>query len=132
MTNTLRVVRDDVYEEIAMTFQRVQVAELNEALKSSGVSDSTLRKQICSRFSFALGNFFDQYWFEVDGHKYYPLMCFSERFLNTDTPIDELGTVYAPSILFAYHEMAGGDADWYFDDQNEAEDAITMGVVGDE
>lgn len=131
MVDNVPMERDDVYEEIAMAFQCVQVTELNKALEASGITDVKLRKRICARFSSGMGNFLDQYWLKANGKRYYPLLCFTEKFLNTDTELTEVGTVYAPSASFAFHEYSGGDVEWYFSNAREDE-PIEVGVVGQE
>jgi hypothetical protein len=59
-----------------------------------------------------MGNFHDQGWLKAsaDADRVYPLLCFSKRFLNIDTAIGELGEVFAPSKMFAFHEYAHGNA----------------------
>ena len=124
------LVRDDDYEEIAMTFQRVLVMEVDDALRSAGIKDVEKRKAVCEHVSFGFGNFLDQYWFRVNGKQYYPLLCFSETFLNTDTDVNDLGTVYAPSPSFAYHEYSGGDVEAHF--AKKPDDPLEVGLVGDD
>ena len=125
-----RLVRDDAYEEIAMMFQRVLVLEVDDALRAAGISDRRKRKKICEHFSFGLGNFFDQYWFNVDGKRFHPLLCYSETFLNIDTDVDKLGTVYAQSPSFAYHEYSRGAVDQHFAKKPDA--PLEINCVGEQ
>jgi hypothetical protein len=76
-----------------------------------GITD-LIRQKIAESFRFTMGNQHDQGWLSssAGGEPVYPLLCFSKRLLNTDTPIGELGEVYAPSEMFAYHEYAFGNA----------------------
>jgi hypothetical protein len=76
-----------------------------------------------------MGNLHDQYWFESEGQRVYPLLCFSTRFLSVDTDVGQLGNVYAPSEMFAYHEYAFGNSSWYFDDHHEDASEISLGVI---
>ncbi len=131
MAKNARLVRDDAYEEMAATYQVVQMAVLNDILKDCGIKQKKVRRRICEQFAFGMGNFHDQYWFKVNGKKVYPLLCFSKKFLNVDTKIDELGTVFAPSSGFAFHEYAFGDAVSYFDENKEIASDIEMGPVGE-
>lgn len=124
-----RLSRDDAYEEMASTYQCIQIDNLNNALKEHGVDDPAIRRKICEHFVFAMGNFHDQYWFEAEGRRVYPLLCFSTRFLNVDTDVGQLGDVYAPSDMFAYHEYAFGNNSWYFDDHDEDASEISLGVI---
>jgi len=128
MSEETKIVRDDIYEEIAATFQWVEVFELDEALKDCGIEDKALRRKIAERYFFAIGNFHDQYWFKANGKKYYPMLCFSENFLDTTTDVTKLGTVYAKSDYFEFHQSSGGTADIYFD-ENQPKESIDYGIV---
>lgn len=132
MPDQVEMTRDpDAYWDLARAFVRVLMVELNDALKSSGIEDGTLRQTICARFGFGFGNFLDQYWMRAGGKIVYPLLCFSERFLNLDTNLNEIGTIHAPAEV-EFHAMASGLADWYFREQQENDDAVPIGCVGSE
>jgi hypothetical protein len=103
---------------------------LNATLKKHGVSKRGIRRKICDRFLFAFGNFHDQYWFKTGGKKFYPLLCFSEKFLDTDTKLVELGNVHVPYNLYSLHDAAAGNVEWFFEDQKEKKDPIPAGCVG--
>ena len=123
-----KLTRDDAYEEMASTYQCLQIDALNNALKENGVDDVALRRKVCEQFTFAMGNLHDQHWFDSEGQRVHPLLCFSPRFLNTDTDVTQLGDVYAPSDMYAFHEYAFGNNAWYFDEQNEDASEIQHGV----
>jgi hypothetical protein len=112
MAEATRLVRDDAYEEMGSAYQCLQVATLDAAMQEHGISDPAVRQKVCESFLFAVGNFHDQGWLKpsAGADRVYPLLCFSKRFLNTDTPVGELGEVYAPSEMFAFHEYAFGNA----------------------
>jgi hypothetical protein len=131
-THPVPMTRDDAYEEIAACYQGVLVMELDEALRDSGIEDEATRRRVCARLLFGLGNFHDQYWFRAGGRRMHPLLCFSEAFLDTDTPLSGLGTVYAPSPSFAFHEYADGAVTWYFEDRDADGDEPEIGLVGDD
>ncbi|CAN5750005.1 hypothetical protein BH20ACI4_BH20ACI4_17320 [soil metagenome] len=128
MNEETKIIRDDVYEEIAATFQCVEVLELDKALKDCGIESKELRRKICDRYFFAIGNFHDQYWFEAEGKKFHPMLCFSETFLDTDTDETKLGTVYAKSQYFEFHEYSGGAVDIHFDEEQN-DNPIEFGIV---
>jgi hypothetical protein len=132
MSEKTRLTRDDAYEEMGSAYQCVQVAMLNAALLEHGVADAQVRQKVCETFLFQLGEFHDFGWMKptADSKPVHPLLCFSEGFLNTDTPVDELGAVYAPSEFFSYHEYAFGNAGLLFDGDPEAN--VVTGVVGAE
>ncbi len=106
MAQETKLVRDEAYEEMGSSYQCVQVAALDSALREHGVSDATTRQKICESFLFTMGTFHDQGWLKpsADAEPVFPLLCFSERFLGADTPIGELGQIYAPSAMFSFHE----------------------------
>jgi hypothetical protein len=112
MAETTRLVRDDAYEEMGSSYQCLQVSTLDAALQEHGIADVAVRQKICESFLFEMGNFHDQGWLKsgAGADRVYPLLCFSKRFLNSDTPIAELGDVFAPSEMFAFHEYAFGNA----------------------
>jgi hypothetical protein len=111
MADSTRLVRDDAYEVMGSSYQCVQVATLDAALQENGIADPEVRRAICETFLFQMGDFHDQGWLKpsADAKRVYPLLCFSERFLNIDTPVDQLGPVFAPSPMFAFHECALGN-----------------------
>lgn len=132
MSDTIAIERDgERYWGLGSAFTEIQIMELNEALKDCGVADVEQRQEICSRFAFGMGNFLDQYWMEVDGRKYYPMLCFSEKFLDTDVSIQEIGPVQAPAD-FEFHAAADDMAIFYFRDQSEKLARAKIGIVGDE
>ena len=112
MAEATRLVRDDAYEEMGSSYQCVQVSTLDEAMREAGIADAEVRRKVCESFLFAMGNLHDQGWLKpsADAEPVYPLLCFSKRFLNTDTPVGELGEVFAPSEMFAFHEYAFDNA----------------------
>ena len=112
MAEATRLVRDDAYEEMGSSYQCLQVAALDVALQKHGVTDAAVRRRVCESFLFDMGNFHDQGWLKssANAEPVYPLLCFCNRFLNAGTPIGELGEVYAPSEMFAFHEYAFGNA----------------------
>lgn len=117
MPEPTRLVRDASYEEMGGSYQCVQVAILDALLRENGVTDPAVRQAICGSFLFKMGNLHDQGWLKptAESEKVYPLLCFTKRFLNTDTPIDELGDVFAPWEFFAFHEHAFGAAALLYD-----------------
>ncbi len=92
------LVRDDAYEQMAASYQCVQIAALDAALQEHGIADAAVRQLICESFIFSIGNFHDQAWFKSspDAKPVYPLLCFTETFLNTDTPLESFGPGLRP------------------------------------
>ncbi len=131
MAQETRLVRDEAYEEMGSSYQCVQVAALDSALQEHGVSDATTRQKICESFLFTMGTFHDQGWLKpsADAERVFPLLCFSERFLDADTSVGELGQVYAPSAMFSFHEYAFGSAGLLYEGDPNAE--VETGTVSD-
>jgi hypothetical protein len=133
MAETTQLVRDDAYEEMGSAYQCLQVATLDAAMQEHGVTDPAVRQKVCESFLFAMGNFHDQGWLKpsADTEPVYPLLCFSKQFLNTDTPITELGEVFAPSEMFAFHEYALANAALLYEGDPNAQ-VETGNFEGDE
>lgn len=133
--NSTRLVRDDAYEEMGSSYQCLQVATLDQALRENGVADASVRQKVCESYLFAMGIFHDQGWLKTsaDAERVYPLLCFSTRFLNLNTPIGDLGVVYAPSESFSYQEYALANAALLFDgDPNSQVETGIFTEEGDE
>ena len=76
------------------------------------MTNADVRQKVCESFLFSMGHFHDRGWLKPSAQatRVYPLLCFSTRFLNADTPVGKLGDVYVPSQMFAFHEYAIGSA----------------------
>ena len=103
------------YEGFALAYQCVLIAALDAALKQNGIDDGGIRQKICEDFTFDMGNLHDQNWFKVGNERVFPLLCFAKKFLDIDTPVDELGVVWAPAKHCALHEYAIGNVGEYFE-----------------
>lgn len=112
MKKPTELVRDDVYEELGSAYQCLQVSLLDGALQESGVTNPAVRQKVCESFLFSLGELHDHGWLRSspEAVPLYPLLCFSEEFLNVDSSVEELGSVYVPSEGFSFHEYAHGNA----------------------
>lgn len=128
--NVTCLVRDSAYEQIGPVYQLLQIDVLNESLKNNGIVDAEVRRKICRDFVFGLGVFHDQHWFVAGGKTVYPLLCFSQRFLDVDTDAGLLGDVLAPTESFAFHEHACGRVHAYFEERAEETGDILSGLVG--
>jgi hypothetical protein len=117
MAKAVRVVRDDAYEEMGAAYQCVLTAALDTALREHGIKSATTRRKVTESVVFALGEFHDTGWLRpTEGAaSVYPVLCFAERFLNVDTSPAELGTLYAPSAGFAFHEYAHSSVGAFYD-----------------
>lgn len=125
----MKIVKEDSYEEIAATYQCLEIARLNEVLKKNGIDDKDLREKICGEFIFNSGNFIDSGFFVSEDVKVHPEICFSERKFDENEGLGEIETLHIPSDYFAFHEYAFGDIGWYFEEHNESVAEIIQGNV---
>ena len=125
MAKAPKLVVDDRYEEVAIQFLRVMAMELDVALKAAGITDAKKRRKVVDTFCFGMGNFFDQYWFEAEGTRYFPVVCYAEEHLQEGPK-----TLGMPQ-WFDYHDYALGG----FDDvtnKGKGPYDVRVGLVGDE
>jgi hypothetical protein len=119
----MEVKEDDSYEEMAIAYQCLEIARLNEVLKDKGIQDDNLRREICQNFFIGSGIFLDQGHFVTNGKKVYPEVLFSER--QEAVGIEVL---YMPANLFSFDEYAFGNIYWYFDEADQSIDEIEHGT----
>ena len=130
MSEELQVQRTDDCEEMAATWQCLEIARLNDVLKASGLANKQLRQEICTRYFLDSGHFLDAGWFECEGRRVYPEICSAER--QTPDANENLGrihTLHLPSDAFAFHEYAHGDIGWYFEEHGEDASSIATGSL---
>ncbi|MEN0110946.1 MAG: hypothetical protein AAF805_09505 [Planctomycetota bacterium] len=125
--NGTQLATDDSYEEIAATYQCLLIDHLKQVLIENGVSNRDLRRQICQSFAFHQGVFDDQFWFEAEGKRWFPLLGFTQTSPSPVLRTEHLGRVQLRSEAFEFHEYAHGNADWYFDEHNEDASEINTG-----
>jgi hypothetical protein len=123
----MEIINKSSYEELAATYQCLEIARLNEVLKKNGIDGKELREKICGEFIFNSGNFIDSGFFVAEGIKVHPEICFSERSFNEDEGLGEIEKLHIASDYFAFHEYAFGDIGWYFEEHNESVDEIECG-----
>src|SRR5687768_18388113 len=74
------------YDDLATTYQVVQIALLNSILKSNGIADKRKRRKICEDYIFAEGIILDEGAFQTKpGGKWYaPVPTFAHAPGNPD------------------------------------------------
>jgi hypothetical protein len=127
----MEIIKDTVYAEMAATFQCLEIARLNEVLKNHGITDKAARQKICSEYFFDSGNFLDSGSFKSEGKEVFLRVCFAEREVDPEEGLAEPHTLYVPfsGDYFSWHEYAGGDIYWYFDEHNEDASEIETKVL---
>ena len=80
----METIKDPQYGLLAAKYQLLEMARLNNALRKNGVSDKSVRYQICSDYFFSHGLLLDSDGeaFVWQGKQLHPLLCFAERQYN--------------------------------------------------
>ncbi len=124
---TMDIVEGDQHDRLVATYQTLEIARLNDALKECGITDRELRRKVCESYFFSSGYFLDGCWFaDEDGTRFRPGVYFAE--IDEDDQLT--GTLFLPDPSFGtvFHEYAHGATGWFFEDRNEQ---ITDIEVGD-
>jgi hypothetical protein len=121
-----KVIEDGFHDSLVVVFQWLQIAQLNEALKTCGVADGELRQKICETYFFHSGYFLDACWFREEGRRFKPGVYFAEL----DRDRQPTGAVYLPDPEFGtIHEYAIGAVSSLFEDHQEDVSEIEVGSV---
>lgn len=118
------------YHRAAKAFVRAMVAELNETLTENRISKAK-RRGICTSFAYSLCITFDQRWVRNEGQTYFPLLAFTKRFYDIGDSLDDVAPIQMPDRGVAFYEMFGDEADWLFDDCNDAPPSNIIGGLRD-
>ena len=113
------------YEELAYTYQVVEVALLNSILKAHGIADKRKRRKICDDFIFDQGLIFDEGAFQTKpGGKWYaPVPSFADVTGSPEEGFTRTKKFYKLSEDFpSYHEAALGNSAYFFEDLKEKTD----------
>lgn len=125
MHQSMNTIQGDLHDSLTATYQTLELACLNDALKQCGIADAKLRRKVCETYFFNSGYFLDSRWFSDQGHRFRPGIYFSQL----DASSKETGTVFLPDpkIGTMFHEYAHGAAAWLFDDHGEDASEIETG-----
>jgi hypothetical protein len=123
----MNFVSHEIHDSLCATFQTVELARLNDVLKSAGISDQSLRRRICETYFFNSGYFVDACWIGEEERRFRPGLYFAE--VDRDGQDLERAYVPDPSIGTMLHEYAHGAAAWLFDDHNEDASEIPTGDI---
>jgi hypothetical protein len=77
----METIKDSQCGLLAAKYQLLEMARLNDALRKNGISDKSVRYQICSDYFFSHGLLLDSDGdsFAWQGKQLHPLLCFAER-----------------------------------------------------
>jgi hypothetical protein len=95
------------YEDLASTYQVVQIALLNSILKAHGIADKRKRRQICEDFIFDEGLIHDEGAFQLKpGGKWFaPVLSFTDAPGDPDEGFSRSKKLYElPDVFTGYHE----------------------------
>jgi hypothetical protein len=111
------------YDELASTYQVVEIALLNSILKAHGIADKRKRRKICEDFIFDQGIILDEGAFQTKpGGKWYAaVLCFAGAEGDPDDGFKRTKKFYKFSEDFpGYHEYALGNLEYFFQKCREA------------
>ena len=107
------------HETMAFDYQILEIDRLNNLLKKFGVTDKEVRQEICSEYAFENSYFLDAGWFEHEGKRLYPQICFAERKSDPNENLGEIEMLHIPSEEYDLHESAHANDHWYFEEHQE-------------
>jgi len=119
------IVEGDPHDPLCTTYQTLEIARLNDALKECGISDARVRRTICETYFFNAGQFLDSGWFAEGDRRFRAGVYFAE----IDRANALTGTTYLPdpAVGTTFHEYAHGCAAWLFEDHGESAGEIEVG-----
>jgi hypothetical protein len=123
----MKVIAGDSHDPCVASYQCLEADQLNTAQKACGIDAPGKRREIVEHFLFHGGYFRDARWFEQDGRRFRPIMCFGEVTENGEST-DAL-LIPDPNLGTLFHEYAHGAAAWLFEDQSEDASSIEVGDV---
>jgi hypothetical protein len=121
----MNVIEGAEHDPLSATYQTLELARLNDALKECGIDDAALRRAICETYFFNSGYFLDSCWFGDQGGRFRPGVYFAE--LSAENEPTGRVLFPDPSIGTMLHEYAHGAASWLFDDHGEDASEIETG-----
>jgi hypothetical protein len=113
----METIASDRQEEIAFTYQCIEVSRLDRVLRDNGVESEQVRRKICETYFFQHGIFLDQCWFLDDGVRYNPSLCFIEQ--SPETRKDVRLIHRRAEACTELHGSAYGALVWLYDDGGE-------------
>ncbi len=123
----MRINQSDTTEEMQTIYQCIEISRLNEILKSHGIDDVEVRKEICSDYIFENGYFLDAGWFKHNHMKIYPELCFAERPSTSNHGLGEVEILHMPLKGYEYHDFVYRNIDWYFEEKKEELNEVETG-----
>jgi hypothetical protein len=119
----------ELHDSLRAHFQTVDVQHLNASLIENGITDLELRKKILADYFFTAGLFFDGGWFEADGRRWWPVVCFRE--VSSDLKATDRVVCPDPGWGTIFHEMAHGTTETVADDPEGEDVTVQTGEIED-
>jgi hypothetical protein len=123
----VKIIDGAKHDSLTATYQTLEAARLNDALKQCAVADTQLRRRICETYLFDSGHFLDSCWFAEANGRFRPGIHFED----VDAGLRPTARLFLPDpeVGTMFHEYAHGAAAWLFDDHNEDASEIEVGEV---
>jgi hypothetical protein len=123
----MNFVYGELHDPLCSTYQTLEIARLNDALKEAGITDKGVRRKVCEIYFFNAGYFVDSCWFSEKGRRFRPGVCFTE--IDNQGRETERTFLADPHFGTALHEYVHGALAWLFDDRHEDVSEIEAGDV---
>jgi hypothetical protein len=119
----MKIIPDESYDEMAAAFQCSQIQLLDKVLERNGIN-LELRKKINEEYANSFGVFLDQYWFDSEVGKVYPIILFSKNHWESNS-----GDYISNSGCFSYSEYSMGNIYWYYEENVDVDEPQKFGRI---
>lgn len=122
----MEIVRSESYEELAASYQCLEIEALSRVLVAHGILDVDVRRRICADYVAATAALLDRGWIKVQGQVVHPFVGFMKG-------SDPSGAVCSPEVValpsegFAFEEYVSGNIFHYFDESKESLNDLPRG-----
>lgn len=109
------LMRDEIYEEIAASFQLCLVHLANRALHDALPNRAERRKAV-ERLIYVVGRWMDQGSVLAEEGPFFPYLAFAKPGPAADVELEDIEEVYWPTEMFSFAEYVTGNLDRYYDE----------------
>lgn len=117
----MKIIKTHAYEEMAAAFQCCQIQLLDGVLRENSI-DKNMRKAIVGAFTSSFGAFLDQFWFDSDCGRVFPIIGFSRSHWQNNPQ-----ELFLNEGSFSFDEYIGGDMVWFYEEHENHESPQRMG-----
>lgn len=119
--------RDEIYEEIAASFQLCLAHLANRALHDA-LPNRAERRMAVERLIYLVGQWMDQESVLAEEGPFFPYLAFAKPGPAADVGLEDIEEVYWPTEMFSFAEYVTGNLDRYY---NELAERIEMPWLDD-